>query len=50
MLIDPDAAGGAVRLFGESDPIAILEKVLYTSTRPNIGAVWVDGRRVGGAA
>ncbi len=50
MLVDPKAAGGTVRLFGESDPIAILEKVLYTASRPNIASVWVDGLRIGGAA
>lgn len=50
MLVDPDAAGGTVRLFGERDPIAILEKVLYTASRPNIASVWVDGLRIGGAA
>lgn len=50
MLIDPAAAGGTVRLFGETDPIAILEKVLYTASRPNIASVWVDGLRIGGAA
>lgn len=44
MLIDPDAAEGTVRLFGEIDPQAVFEKVLYTASRPNIAAVWVDGR------
>lgn len=50
MLIDPNASAGTVRLFGETDPIAILEKVLYTASRPNIASVWVDGRHIGGAA
>lgn len=50
MLVDPNAPGGTVRLFGETDPIAILEKVLYTASRPNIASVWVDGRHIGGAA
>ena len=50
MLIDPRVAAGTIRLFGESDPVAIFEKVLYTASRPNIAAVWIDGRRVGGAA
>ncbi len=49
-LIDPATASGTVRLFGESDPIAILEKILYTASRPNIRSVWVDGLRIGGAA
>lgn len=50
MLVDPAAATGTVRLFGETDPVAILEKVLYTASRPNIVSVWVDGMRIGGAA
>ncbi len=50
MLIDPEAATGTVRLFGETDPFAILEKILYTASRPNIANVWVDGHAVGGAA
>ena len=50
MLLDPDAAAGTVRLFGETDPVAILEKLLYTASRPNIASVWVDGTRIGGNA
>lgn len=50
MLLDPDAADGTVRRFGETDPLAILEKLLYTASRPNIRAVWVDGTHIGGAA
>jgi guanine deaminase len=50
MLVDPEASAGTVRLFGETDSIALLEKVLYTATRPNIASVWIDGRQVGGAA
>lgn len=50
MLIDPEKPQGTVRLFGETDPIAILEKVLYTASRPNIASVWVDGHHVGGIA
>lgn len=50
MLIDPDAADGTVRRFGETDPLALLEKLLYTASRPNIRAVWVDGTHIGGAA
>ncbi len=50
MLIDPRVAAGTIRLFSETDPVAIFEKVLYTASRPNIAAVWIDGRRVGGAA
>jgi guanine deaminase len=47
MAIDPSAPLGSVRLFGETEAEAILEKLLYTATRPNIAAVWVDGRVVG---
>lgn len=50
MLIDTDAPAGGVRLFGETQPEAILEKILYTATRANIAHVWVDGVRVSGAA
>ncbi|HEY9011655.1 MAG TPA: guanine deaminase [Devosia sp.] len=49
LLIDPNAAAGTVRLFGETDPVIVLEKVLYSATRPNIASVWVDGQRIGGA-
>lgn len=47
--IDPSRDGGGVRLFGEADPIAVLEKILYTATRANIAEVWVDGISVSGA-
>jgi guanine deaminase len=50
MLIDPEAPTGGVRLFGETRPEAILEKILYTATRANIAHGWVDGVRVSGAA
>lgn len=50
MLLDPNATAGTVRLFGETDPVAILEKLLYTASRPNIASVWVDGTRIGGNA
>jgi guanine deaminase len=50
MAIDPDAATGGIRLFGERDPNAILEKILYAATRANIAHVWVDGQRVSGAS
>jgi guanine deaminase len=50
MAINPDAPAGGIRLFGETDPDAVLEKILYTATRANIAHVWVDGVRVSGAA
>ena len=47
--IDPATPDGGIRLFGETAPLAILEKILYTASRANIAEVWVDGRSVGGA-
>jgi guanine deaminase len=46
MAVDPDAGEGTMRLFGETEPRAILDKILYTASRANIAAVWVDGRAV----
>ena len=48
--IDPDAPDGGIRLFGEAEPQAVLEKILYTATRANIAHVWVDGELVSGTA
>jgi len=42
--IDPNAEAGGIRLFGEREPKAELDKILYTALRANIAAVWVDGR------
>jgi guanine deaminase len=50
MAIDPDAPNGGIRLFGETDPNAVVEKILYAATRANIAHVWVDGQRVSGAS
>ena len=50
MAIDPEAPAGGIRLFGEADPLAVLEKILYTASRANIAEVWVDGHSVSGAA
>jgi len=49
MAIDVSREAGGVRLFDETQPTAILEKILYTATRANIAEVWVDGIRVSGA-
>lgn len=46
MAIDPYSEAGGIRLFGETSPAAIIEKILYTASRANIAAVWVDGRSV----
>jgi guanine deaminase len=41
--IDPNAGAGGIRLFGETEPAAVLDKILFTASRANIAAVWVDG-------
>ena len=41
--INPNAETGGIRLFGETEPQAVLDKTLYTASRANIAAVWVDG-------
>ena len=43
LAVDTNARAGAIRLFGETDPTAIFEKLIYGTTRANIAAVWVDG-------
>jgi guanine deaminase len=50
MAIDAEATAGSIRLFGETDPVAALEKMLYTASRANIATVWVDGFSVSGAS
>jgi guanine deaminase len=46
MAVDTAVAQGGIRLFGETAPELILEKILYGATRANIVAVWVDGQKV----
>ena len=46
LLIDTRAPEGGVRLLVENGPQALLEKLVYTATRANIGRVWVGGRAV----
>ena len=41
--IDPNAETGGIRLFGETESQSVLDKILYTASRANIAAVWVDG-------
>ena len=49
-LIDLDAPGGTIRLLDDPvSPEALLEKILYSASRPNIAEVWVAGRAVSGA-
>ncbi len=49
LVLDPAAPGGNVRLFGETEPVALLEKILYTAGAANIAQVYVSGDRVGPA-
>lgn len=41
--VDTSAKTGTIRLFGETAPAAIFEKLIYGTTRANIASVWVDG-------
>lgn len=43
LAVDTSVKAGAIRLFGETDPAAIFEKLVYGATRANIAMVWVDG-------
>jgi len=43
LAIDAHAHTGAIRLFDETDPHAIFQKLIYGTTRANIATVWVDG-------
>lgn len=45
--IDTTAAQGSIRLWDDLDTgEKILQKIVYTATRPNIRSVWVGGRQV----
>ncbi|MBI1292411.1 guanine deaminase [bacterium] len=44
--IDAAAPDGTIRLFGTTDAISVLQKIVHTASRPNIADVWVDGVRV----
>jgi|TARA_R110000868_G_scaffold43145_3_gene145650 guanine deaminase len=44
--VDAMAEEGTIRLFGETHPQAVFEKILYCASRANIAAVWVDGQQV----
>ncbi len=45
--VDTRAPEGSIRLWDElDDGEKILQKIVYTATRPNIAAVWVGGRRI----
>ena len=43
--VDTTAQDGSIRLFGETRPEAIFEKIIYGASRANVAAVWVDGLR-----
>ena len=46
MLIDPDAPGGMIRRYDDLDtPEDVVQKIVFTASRPNITKVWVGGRR-----
>ena len=47
--VDTEAPDGTVRLFDDSLE-AVLQKIIYTASKPNITDVWVAGRRVAGRA
>ena len=47
--VDTKVPDGTVRLFDDSLE-AVLQKIIYTASKPNITDVWVAGRRVAGRA
>ena len=49
MVVDTAADQGGIRLFGETSPELVFQKILYGATRANIASVWVDGRKVVGS-
>lgn len=47
VVIDPQASAGTLRFTDETGTADdILQKIVYTASRPNISAVYVDGRKV----
>jgi guanine deaminase len=47
MLVDPDAPGGAIRLWPDvDDDEDALQKIIHGATRANLSGVWVGGRAV----
>ncbi|NTG50716.1 guanine deaminase [Agrobacterium rhizogenes] len=47
VLIDTEADKGTVRLFEDRDEgEGILQKIIYTASKPNLAATWVCGRKV----
>ena len=50
LVVDAAAPAGGIRLFGETDPGAVLQKIVYGASRANLADVYVGGRRVAGTA
>lgn len=49
ILVDPAAPEGTLRVFADMDDDAdILQKIVYTASKPNLAEVWVGGRSVAG--
>jgi guanine deaminase len=47
LLIDTEAEKGTVRLFEDRDEgEGILQKIIYTASKPNLTATWIGGRKV----
>ena len=46
IVVDTGAPQGGIRLFDETSPELIFQKIIYGSTRASIASVWVDGRQV----
>jgi guanine deaminase len=45
--VDTKASEGSIRLWDDLDTgEKILQKIVYTATRPNIASVWVAGRQI----
>jgi guanine deaminase len=46
-VVDATAEEGSIRLWEDLDVgEKILQKIVYTTSRPNIASVWVGGRQV----
>lgn len=49
MVIDCTVPHGTIRLFGETDPVLVFQKIVYGATRANIVSVSVSGDIVSGS-
>jgi guanine deaminase len=50
LLVDPEATGGTIRLWDETDDERILQILVMTASRPNLAAVWTGGLQTGAGA